>query len=95
MDIRTGFWNIFVYMISYDGEFLWGSDGIALSDNEIFETSPKVVMTDESNYVFAWSRLDSPGVVVLQKVSPDTPGVYLCHLTTGDMNLTRSLVICR
>ncbi len=71
-DERTGATNIYAYRISSEGEFLWGEDGIALSNNSDFEPSPKVLVTERGNFVFAWQRCPEDGndVIVLQKVSP-------------------------
>ena len=39
-DIRTGSNNIVAYKISPDGAFLWGDDGIQLSNTSAFDASP-------------------------------------------------------
>ena len=67
-DIRNGNNNIYAYRISPEGEFVWGADGIALSNNEAFEAAPKVCITDLGNAVFAWPSDD---VIIMQKVAPD------------------------
>jgi len=72
-DIRTGNTNIFAYRISPEGEFLWGDNGIALSNNADFEPSPRIAVTDSGNTVVAWQRIPEAGndVIILQKISPD------------------------
>ncbi|MDY6949895.1 MAG: hypothetical protein SWE60_00150 [Thermodesulfobacteriota bacterium] len=71
-DLRNGSSNVYAYRISPDGEFLWGENGLALSDNTDFEPSPSVAVTDENHLVFVWSRTSEVSkAVVLQKVTPD------------------------
>ena len=53
-DERTGYSNAYAYRISSDGAFLWGNDGIALSNDTDFNPSPKSVVTQDGNIVFAW-----------------------------------------
>ncbi|NOX47906.1 MAG: T9SS type A sorting domain-containing protein [Chlorobi bacterium] len=66
-DIRTGPNNIYAYRISPEGEFVWGEDGLALSNNDAFEAAPKVCVTPVGNAVFAWQSDD---VIIIQKVAP-------------------------
>lgn len=67
-DIRNGDNNIYAYRISPDGDFLWGPDGIALSNNPDFEGSPVVTVTSLNNCVFAWTRENT---IMVQKLSFD------------------------
>ena len=66
-DIRNGNNNIYAYRISPAGSFVWGSNGIALSDNSAFNASPKVTCTAAGNAVFAWMSDD---VLIIQKLDP-------------------------
>jgi hypothetical protein len=67
-DIRTGGNNNTVaYRISPDGTFVWGNDGIMLSNSTAFDVSPKVTVTGVNNAVFAWQ---SDNVIIMQKISP-------------------------
>lgn len=67
-DIRNGGNNnIVAYRISPAGDFVWGADGIALSNSTAFNASPKVCATAAGNAVFAWQADD---VTIMQKVSP-------------------------
>ncbi len=76
-DIRagTGLTNIYGYRISTSGDFLWGNDGVTLSDNLFDEYSPKAIVTEQGNFIFAWTRvlIDSllKQTVVIQKVSSE------------------------
>jgi len=68
-DIRAGGdWDIYAYRISPDGDFLWGYDGLAISDNTSFEADPKVIVTSAGNVVITWLEED---VVYVRKVDPD------------------------
>jgi hypothetical protein len=80
-DIRTGPNNIYAYRISPEGGFVWGDDGLALSNNDAFEAAPKVCITPVGNAVFAWQSDD---VIIIQKVAPDGT------LLWGDAGITIS-----
>jgi len=47
MRAGTGFSNVSAYRTSPDGNFLWGNDGVTLSDNLFDEYSPKVLITEQ------------------------------------------------
>ena len=66
-DVRNGNNNTYAYRISPTGSFIWGANGIALSNNAAFNASPKVVCTQAGNAVFAWSSDD---VIIMQKINP-------------------------
>lgn len=67
MDVRNGGNNnIVAYRIAPDGSFIWGPDGIALSNSTSFNASPKVTVTSAGNAVFAWQADE---VTIMQKVS--------------------------
>lgn len=67
-DIRNGGNNnVVAYRISPTGSFVWGEDGIALSNSTAFNVSPKVTVTAAGNAVFAWQADDA---LIMQKVSP-------------------------
>jgi len=73
-DERTGSSNVFTYKISPDGNFLWGNDGIALSDDEGFNPSPKAMMLDDNSAIFGWeheSATQGFSQINLQKLSAD------------------------
>ncbi|MCD4746989.1 MAG: T9SS type A sorting domain-containing protein [Bacteroidales bacterium] len=54
-DYRTGYSNVFAYRISHEGEFFWGNNGIALTNDEYFNPSPKVVETNKGDFIFIWN----------------------------------------
>jgi len=68
-DIRNaGNNNVYAYRISPDGSFVWGPDGLELSNTTDFDVSPKVTVTSAGNAVVAWGSGD---ISRLQKISPD------------------------
>lgn len=68
-DIRSeGNNNTVAYRIAPDGTFVWGEDGIMLSNSTAFDAAPKVTVTDVNNAVFAWQ---AENVIIIQKISPD------------------------
>lgn len=66
-DIRTGNSNIVAYRISPTGAFVWGDNGIQLSNSSAFNAAPKIVATAAGNAVVAWQ---ADNVVIMQKISP-------------------------
>jgi hypothetical protein len=70
-DIRTGYNDVFAYCISPSGNFLWGADGLQLSNNPDFEASPVVAVTAAGSTVVAWQRAPDGGYtyVMAQKIS--------------------------
>ncbi|MBU1637946.1 hypothetical protein KKC97_09800, partial [bacterium] len=74
-DIRAGDdWDIYAYRISPAGTFVWGADGIAISNNDNFEPDPRVCVTTDGGIVFAWQEETALGNVVnLRKLT--TAGV--------------------
>lgn len=65
-DIRNdGNNDVFAYCISPNGEFIYGEDGIELSNGPAFDVSPKVTITNDNNAIFAWQAED---VIIMQKI---------------------------
>lgn len=56
-DQRDGHSNAFAYRISPDGEFLWGTDGIRLTNSSDFDPSPQILLTDNNQYIFSYGIL--------------------------------------
>ncbi len=71
-DIRYGDLDVFAYMVDGSGDFVWGADGICLSDTtqELFEPAASVAVTPEGNAVVAWGRSGTQDDIALQKLSP-------------------------
>lgn len=73
-DERTGNSNVFAYKISANGDFIWGEDGVGLSNNDGFNPSPKAITLDENSVMFGWEY--EPSVpdfseIMLQKLNAD------------------------
>jgi len=68
----SGELDVSVYKVSSSGEFLWGDDGICLSNPSVpgFEPNPVVAVTDQGNCVFAWGKSEDTDYLVFQKLSP-------------------------
>jgi hypothetical protein len=68
-DIRAGGdWDIYAYRISPSGEFIWGANGVTISDNAGFEPDPRVVVTPAGNVVIGWQE---ENMVHLRKLTPE------------------------
>lgn len=74
-DARNGFSDVFAYRISPDGTFEWGPDGIALTNDDNFDPSPKAVVTTDENIIVMWETepYDTTEFtyISLQKLSKD------------------------
>ncbi len=73
-DVRTGpDWDIYAYKISPAGEFLWGPNGVTLSDNTDYEPGAAVTVADDGDCVIVWSTLPDAGqaTIQMQRLSPD------------------------
>ena len=70
-DMRTGNNDVFVYKIGQDGSFLWGNDGVQLSDNAAFEVNPVMAVHPDGSVVVAWPRMPDLGdsKIVLQRLN--------------------------
>lgn len=68
----SGELDVSVYKVSSTGEFLWGEEGICLSNPSVpgFEPNPVVTVTDQGNCVFAWGKSEDTDYLVFQKLSP-------------------------
>ncbi|PKP17819.1 MAG: hypothetical protein CVU06_12760, partial [Bacteroidetes bacterium HGW-Bacteroidetes-22] len=66
-DIRNGNTNVYAYRIAPDGSFVWGANGVALSNNSSFNAAAKVIATNAGNIVAAWM---SDEVIIMQKINP-------------------------
>ncbi|MCK7523638.1 MAG: hypothetical protein MZV64_41370 [Ignavibacteriales bacterium] len=57
-------------MISPNGDFLWGANGIDISSGDSFQPSPTLTETSDGNFVFTWISSDGSQKIALQKLSP-------------------------
>jgi len=87
-DIRNaGNNNIYAYRIAPDGTFMWGQDGLELSNTTTLDAAPKVIVTSAGNAVIAWSSED---VARIQKISPG--GTLLWGATGIEISGTNSYI---
>ncbi len=72
VDIRNGPDNdVQAYLIGPDGSFLWGQDGVTVSDNADFEADPRIARLSGGDYAVVWPRMDGDRGLVYQRISPD------------------------
>lgn len=78
-DIRAGGdWDIYAYKISMTGEFLWGDDGLTLSDNANFEPDPRIAEMTNGDFVFAWMEDTAGGAVIdVRRVTAEGADVWM------------------
>ncbi len=85
-DQRTGTSNVFAYKISPQGDFLWGNDGLQLSNTTGFDPSPKIEIADNGDVVFMWVDIPQDTTVsssvILKRVSSD--GTILWNAKLAD-----------
>jgi hypothetical protein len=70
-DLRAlGDLDVYAYLIDEAGNFLWGPNGITLSNDAEYEANPVVAEMTDGTFVFAWNRsiLGSTSRLVMQKV---------------------------
>jgi hypothetical protein len=71
-DLRLGTNNVVIYKISPAGVFLWGEDGIMLS-NDVSTTysnmAPTVICLNDGRTVAAWQRMGTGNTIRLQSIS--------------------------
>ncbi len=70
-DVRNGSQDVVAYKISPHGKFLWGKDGIQISDGKGSAVNPSIAVTRNGNYVIAWISSGAPDKIGLQKISVD------------------------
>lgn len=74
-DIRDENSNVYAYSISPEGEFLWGNDGIALTNDDDFDPSPSAVVDQQGNIIIMWEAVPIDSNMFtrtsFQKLSPN------------------------
>ncbi len=88
-DDRSGDSQIGCNKISPDGTLLWNTLGVQLTDTTDYVASPRVAVTSDGYYVFAWSQADG---YCLQKLDAAgvpqwNPAVYVAP-STGSFDLS-------
>ncbi len=79
--------DIFVYKIAPDGSFLWGDDGIAITNDDVSNMVATCTATTENNVIVAWMTEDGVGV---QALSPDGDIVADPYMELVDTEITYS-----
>ena len=77
-DLRSGSNNVYAWKISPTGEFLWGNDGITITqDTGMLNLSPKVVKTPVGDFVVMWDKYPS------DSTGPVKPAIGLQRISTN------------
>jgi hypothetical protein len=81
--------NPYAYRISPTGQFLWGANGIALTDSiNVYQANPKVIVTSDGNFVIPWQYNNKIGMVKLNKAGTklwgSTPLMVIGNPGTGE-----------
>ncbi len=70
-DIRSGSSNLHIYKIDPAGTFLWGDDGITLTDNDAFKGPPGLAEAPDGDIVIVWPEEQATGTsIMMQRLSP-------------------------
>ncbi|MBE0647828.1 MAG: T9SS type A sorting domain-containing protein [Bacteroidales bacterium] len=85
-DTRTGSNDAFIYKISASGEFLWGDDGIQLSNDTDFDADPKLLATDDGGAYVAWPKAVDNGdsKVIVQRITASGQKAWSNDLVLGE-----------
>lgn len=65
-----GDFDVYAYRIAPDGTFVWGANGVTISEDPGFEAAPRIVELTTGDFVVVWSR-DSNGKIMGQSIAPD------------------------
>ncbi len=69
-DLRSGEFDVQIYKISPGGEFLWGADGISLTENETMSGAPRLAEASDGDLVVVWNEGNSVAAIMMQRLSP-------------------------
>ena len=85
-DTRNGSNDPFIYKISPSGEFLWGDDGIELSNDSHFDADPKLLATEDGGAFVAWPKAIDNGDsrVIVQRITSDGQKAWTSDLELGE-----------
>jgi hypothetical protein len=68
-DIRNGGNNnVYAYRIAPDGTFVWGADGLELSNTTYMDAAPKAAVASNGDAVISWHNDIG---LIMQRISPD------------------------
>ena len=68
-DIRAEEPDVYAYRVDNMGNFLWGVDGVTLTDNSDTEFRPFITETAAGQFAFAWSRDGDNAAISLQQLT--------------------------
>ena len=106
-DKRTGNSDVFAYKISPTGDFLWGDNGLQLSNTTGFDPSPQVTVANNNDLIFLWgeelidttknsilfvARYSSNGNKLWETILSDTLDFMLPQMLYTDDNLIVSWI---
>jgi hypothetical protein len=63
--------DIYAYRVTDTGAFLWGANGVTVSNNTDYEANPRVVEASDGDFVIAWANSDTQ-TVMHQRLDPGT-----------------------
>lgn len=61
--------DVYAYRIDATGAFLWGANGVALSNNGDYEPNPRVVEASDGDFVFVWPNTGT-ATLQMQRLDP-------------------------
>ena len=77
-DIRAGGdLDVYAYRISPTGVFLWGGNGVTLSNNADFEANPSLAELSDGSFICVWSLSPNTGTGSIRAQRIDTTGAPL------------------
>jgi hypothetical protein len=85
-DTRNGSNDPFIYKINQDGGFLWGFDGIELSNDAHFDANPILLPTNDGGSYVAWPKSVDNGdsKVMVQRITNDGQKAWTTNLELGE-----------
>jgi hypothetical protein len=67
--------DVYAYRITQNGTFLWGANGVTLSNNADYEPSPKLTQTSDGSFIVVWPRIPNSGTGSIRMQKLDGNGV--------------------
>jgi hypothetical protein len=67
--------DVYAYRIDGAGTFLWGANGVTLSNNADYESNPNVARLSDGSFAVTWGRQPSPGPGAIHVQKLDAAGV--------------------
>jgi Secretion system C-terminal sorting domain len=71
-DVRNGpDTDIYAYCVSPTGEFLWGADGVTISDAAEDEYEPQIIVLEDDGVIFSWLETGVAQKVIIRKLNSE------------------------